>query len=280
MSGCWRPSATITWPPSVPWARSSAWRAPNLTTGDFRATEVEDETALLTELQRVRPAEIVYPGGAETLRDLLRGLAGPSSGLPTARPALAPGAARTPAQPGQGPFLLRNAPASFGWILNGYDDWVFAPQTALFTVREHFGVASLDGFGLKDRPGAVGAVGAVLHYVTQHLRRDATSLTRLSFYQRSDCLGLDYTTLRNLEIIEPLHAQAPRNACLYGAVNRTVTPMGLGGCAIGSPSRWPPWNRSGDARRWCKCCWTIPRAWNGCGRNLAKCGTWSGRPGD
>ena len=198
----------------------------DLTTGDFRATEVEDETALLTELQRVRPAEIVYPGGAETLGDLLRGLAGPSSGLPTARPALAPGAAPTPAQPGQRPFLLRNAPASFGWILNGYDDWVFAPQTALFTVREHFGVASLDGFGLKDRPGAVGAVGAVLHYVTQHLRRDATSLTRLSFYQRSDCLGLDYTTLRHLEIIEPLHAQAPRNACLYGAVNRTVTPMG------------------------------------------------------
>ena len=51
-------------------------------------------------------------------------------------------------------------------------------------------------------------------------------LTRLSFYQRSDFLALDYTTLRHLEILEPLHHDAPRNASLYGALNRTVTPMG------------------------------------------------------
>jgi DNA mismatch repair protein MutS len=193
----------------------------DLTTGDFRATEVEGESALLTELQRMRPAEIVYPSDRAGLRDWLRGGAGQTTGLPTARPAVTPAA-----PPGETPAPLRNAPASFGWILNGYDDWVFAPETALFTVRDHFGVASLDGFGLKDRAGAVGAVGAVLHYVTQHLRRDAASLTRVSFYQRSDYLGLDYTTLRHLEILEPLHAQGPRNACLYGAVNRTVTPMG------------------------------------------------------
>ncbi len=185
----------------------------DLTTGEFKATEMEGETALLTELQRMRPAEIVYPSNAEGLRDLLRGGAGQASGLPTARSA-------------QAPAPLRNAPASFGWILNEYDDWVFAPETAVFTVRGHFGVASLDGFGLKDRAAAAGAVGAVLHYLTEHLRRDAASLTRVSFYQRSDYLGLDYATLRHLEILEPLHPQAPRNACLYGALNRTMTPMG------------------------------------------------------
>ena len=48
----------------------------------------------------------------------------------------------------------------------------------------------------------------------------------MSFYQRNDFLALDYTTLRHLEILEPLHHDAPRNASLYGAVNRTVTPMG------------------------------------------------------
>ena len=103
---------------------------------------------------------------------------------------------------------------------------MFAPETALFTVREHFKVASLDGFGLKDRTAAIGAAGAVLHYLTQHLRRDVANLTRISFYQRSDYLALDFTTLRHLEILEPLHHDAPRNASLYGALNRTVTPMG------------------------------------------------------
>ena len=110
--------------------------------------------------------------------------------------------------------------------MNGYDDWTFAPETALFTVREHFKVASLDGFGLKDRTAAIGAAGAALHYLTQHLRRDVKHLTRISFYRRNDYLALDYTTLRHLEILEPLHHDAPRNASLYGAVNRTVTPMG------------------------------------------------------
>src|SRR5206468_1211437 len=72
----------------------------------------------------------------------------------------------------------------------------------------------------------VGAAGAVLHYLTQHLRRDVAHLTALSCYLPSDFLHLDLTTLRHLEILEPLHRDAPRNATLYGALNRTVTPMG------------------------------------------------------
>src|SRR4029077_8754236 len=134
-----------------------------------------------------RPAEIIFPTEAVSLRDLLRG--------------------------------------AFQ-ILSGYDDWTFAPETAFFTVREHFKVATLDGFGLKDRSAAIGAAGAALHYLTQNLRRDVKHLTRISFYQRSDFLSLDYTTLRHLEVLEPLHHDAPRDSSLYGALNRTVTPMG------------------------------------------------------
>jgi DNA mismatch repair protein MutS len=110
--------------------------------------------------------------------------------------------------------------------LSGHEDWTFAPETAVFTVREQFKVASLDGFGLKDRAAAVGAAGGVLHYLTQTLRRDVKHLTRITFYQRSDFLTLDQTTLRHLEILEPQHHDAPRSASLYGALNRTATPMG------------------------------------------------------
>jgi DNA mismatch repair protein MutS len=159
----------------------------DLTTGDFLVTELENQAALLTELERLRPAEIIFPTEAVQLRDLLRG--------------------------------------AFQ-ILSSYDDWTFAPETARFTVREHFKVASLDGFGLKDKHAAVGAAGGALHYLTQNLRRDVKHLTRISFYQRSDYLTLDYTTLRHLEILEPQHHDAPRNASLYGALNRTATPMG------------------------------------------------------
>ncbi|MGH7990757.1 MAG: DNA mismatch repair protein MutS, partial [Limisphaerales bacterium] len=159
----------------------------DLTTGDFLTTEVENEIALLAELERLRPAEIIFPAEKLFIRDALRD--------------------------------------SFK-ILNGHDDWVFAPETAVFTVREHFKVASLDGFGLKEKNAAIGAAGGALHYLTQHLRRDAKNLTRISFYQRTDFLALDQTTLRHLEILEPLRHDAPRNSSLYGALNKTVTPMG------------------------------------------------------
>src|SRR5580658_8593479 len=159
----------------------------DLTTGDFKTTELTGEAALRAELDRLRPAEIIYPAAAEKLAALAR---------------------------------------DDRVTLNPYEDWVFGPETAEFTVREHFKVASLDGFGLRGRPAAAGAAGAVIHYLTQHLRRDISALTRLSFYLCSDFMALDAVSLRNLEILEPLHAGAPRQSCLYGALNRAVTPMG------------------------------------------------------
>ena len=159
----------------------------DLTTGDFRVTELPDTAALVAELERVRPAEVVLPGEAAELRALVQPLVS---------------------------------------ALNGYDDWVFAPETAQFTLREHFKVASLDGLGLKDRPAAIGAAGAVVHYLSQHLRRDVGHLTRLAVYLSTDYLVLDGTTLRNLEILEPLHRDAPKPGSLFAALNRTVTPMG------------------------------------------------------
>src|SRR3989449_420945 len=44
----------------------------DFTTSDFKTTELEGETALLTELERLRPAEIVIPGEAGPLRTLLQ----------------------------------------------------------------------------------------------------------------------------------------------------------------------------------------------------------------
>ena len=159
----------------------------DLTTGDFKTTVLESEAALRAELERLRPAEIIYPAAAE---------------------------------------LLAKDAGHASCILNPYEDWVFAPETAAFTVREHFKVASLDGFGLRDSPAAIGAAGAALHYLTQHLRRDVSALTRLSIYERSEFMTLDAVSLRHLEILEPQQHDAPRTASLYGAINRTVTPMG------------------------------------------------------
>jgi DNA mismatch repair protein MutS len=84
----------------------------DLTTGDFKTTEVEDESGLITELARIRPAEIICPMESGDLFDLIQG--------------------------------------SFKSV-SGYDDWAFAPETAVYTLKDHFQVKSLDGYGLKNR---------------------------------------------------------------------------------------------------------------------------------
>src|SRR6266705_2374095 len=51
----------------------------DLTTGDFKTCELENQDALLTELERLRPAEIIYPGENATLARLLSGCNPPRS---------------------------------------------------------------------------------------------------------------------------------------------------------------------------------------------------------
>ena len=159
----------------------------DLTTGDFKATEAESIADLKTELDRLKPAEIVLPSGG---------------------------------------FRISEALGGIGAVLNEHEDWAFAADSAGYTLQDHFGVKSLDGFGLKDRRTAIGAAGGVLHYLINTLRHNVAHLQPLKFYQNTEFLTIDGTSLRNLEILEPLTRDAPNTACLYNSVNHTLTPMG------------------------------------------------------
>src|SRR5215467_9618549 len=66
----------------------------DLTTGDFLTTEVEGDAAALAELQRLRPAEIIYPGEAQQVRELLRSHGG--LGTKFSAPPAAQGSAGSP----------------------------------------------------------------------------------------------------------------------------------------------------------------------------------------
>src|ERR1051325_4567399 len=55
-----------------PLSKSYGLAVVDLTTGDFKVTELETEAALVAELERLRPAEIIYPGTAKPLQDLLQ----------------------------------------------------------------------------------------------------------------------------------------------------------------------------------------------------------------
>jgi DNA mismatch repair protein MutS len=153
----------------------------DLTTGEFRVTELGDEKDLADELARVQPAEVlVSEEQSAQFRDV-RGL--------VAR-----------------------------------DGYTFLLEQAYFTLREHFKVQSLDGFGCEAMPAAIGAAGAILHYLKTELRRSLTHIARLTCYRNSQFMILDAATQANLELVQS--RGGGRDTSLLGALDRTVTPMG------------------------------------------------------
>jgi DNA mismatch repair protein MutS len=104
------------------------------------------------------------------------------------------------------------------------DAYLFMADHAVFTLREHFNVQSLDGFGCSELPLAVGAAGALIHYLRTDLRRTITHFTRLQVYRSAEFMVLDAATQANLELVQS--RSGTKDTSLLGALDRTVTPMG------------------------------------------------------
>ena len=153
----------------------------DLTTGDFRLTELPGEKELADELARVQPAEVLV---SEEQAALFPELAGTVA----------------------------------------HDGYTFLFEQAVFTLREHFQVQSLDGFGCETMPAAVSAAGAIVHYLKNELRRSLAHVTRLQVYRNTQFMVLDAATQANLELVAA--RGGARDTSLLGALDRTVTPMG------------------------------------------------------
>ena len=104
-------------------------------------------------------------------------------------------------------------------------EWEFGVDQARETLRSHFGVANLDGFGLADLDQGVSAAGAALRYLEDLKKRSLGQITSIRVVLEADRMILDETTQRNLELIEPLERGLP-SATLLAVLDRTVTPMG------------------------------------------------------
>ncbi len=181
-------------------AERVGFAALDLSTGEFRATEFSGEGALRRvqeELEQLRPKELLY------------GSAAPLFDARTSR-------SQTP-QPRVSGAACTETPL---------DDWIFAPDHAIPLLENHFGVLSLEGFGLAGRTAATAAAGAILYYVRSTQRGSLDHVDRIGWYERQNCLVLDAVTVRNLELIEPLFAGTDAGITLFRSIDAAVTPMG------------------------------------------------------
>ncbi len=187
----------------------------DLSTGEFRATEFSGESALRRvheELEQLRPREIVY-GSAAPLFETVGREANTASISATATASTAT-------------VSPRQRLAGTSCTETPLDDWIFAPDHAIPLLENHFGVLSLEGFGLAGRVAAATAAGAILYYVRSTQRGSLDHVDRIGWYERQNCLVLDAVTVRNLELIEPLFAGTDAGVTLFRSIDGAVTPMG------------------------------------------------------
>ena len=175
---------------AVPGKAAFALALLDVSTGEFSVTLLPDVVELVEELARFKVRECLIPAGkAAELK----------SQLPD----------------GECAELLWTECPDF--------DFEAAENDRLLC--RHFNVATLDGFGLKNRPEAVAAAGEVLRYATESLRQEAGHVTELEFRIHDDALQIDAATLRNLEILEN-RTDNTKAGSLLGVLDHTSTAMG------------------------------------------------------
>ncbi len=161
----------------------------DISTGEFKATEVSGIAQLETEINSLNPAEIII---AESLQDFIK-------------------------------IELPNFPTKI--TITPVDSWIFDLETARDLLHAQFGVASLDGFGCRDFTTGISAAGAILYYAKNNLRCSAEYIKNFATYNSSGFLTLDRISQKNLELVTPIFTDS-KKATLISVLDKCLTPMG------------------------------------------------------
>ena len=134
--------------------------------------------------------------------------------------------------PGDLPLLAGDDPSGAAprFVRTELEEWIFTQDYADRTLRDHFKLLTLDGVGFANRPAAISAAGAILHYLRDTQRTALDHLDRPTYFDRAESMILDAVTVRNLELIEPLFAAdtggPQQQATVLAALDQTLTGMG------------------------------------------------------
>jgi DNA mismatch repair protein MutS len=160
----------------------------DLSTGDFRMTQMDGMPRLLEELGRVEARELLVEQDQDRTENWWR----------------------------------QRVSAATVQMMTGDS---FGLGKAERRLLDQFQVVSLEGLGVRDMPLAVRAAGAILDYVQQTQFQKAEHIRRLLPYRRSDYMIVDEVTARHLEILRSSYGGS-RKGTLLDLLDLTVTAMG------------------------------------------------------
>ncbi|MFP3898158.1 MAG: DNA mismatch repair protein MutS [Dehalococcoidia bacterium] len=109
--------------------------------------------------------------------------------------------------------------------LSRVDDYWFDLEITRESLLQHFGVATLDGYGCARLPLAIRAAGALIYYVKETQKEALPQLVKLATYSTDSFMTLDGQTIRNLELFQGGRWRETGNS-LLAVLDLTRTAMG------------------------------------------------------
>jgi DNA mismatch repair protein MutS len=162
----------------------------DLSTGRFEVEDVCKER-LFDEFARLNPSELLLP--EETVKNNIT--------------------------------FMERIRAECDVMITSRPDWEFSGDTAYRALLEHFGTASLEGFGCEDVGPALGAAGAVIQYLKETQKTSLKHIIRVQKYQIDNRVLIDKATQQSLELTQTIRTRN-REGSLLGVIDQTKTPMG------------------------------------------------------
>lgn len=102
--------------------------------------------------------------------------------------------------------------------------WGFEADACRRQLLRFFHLHDLTGFGLEDKPLAIGAAGALLAYVEETQKQRLPHLTAIAFESADDGIAINAATRRHLELDSRTDGRVEHT--LLGVLDASISPMG------------------------------------------------------
>ncbi len=158
----------------------------DISTGEFRVSEINDLDRLVSELKRISPSEIIFPLESEQESWLKK---------------------------------IQNI------LQESYFYPFKSNENSYQLLTEFFQTKSLEGFGAEKLPFGIQAAGRLILYLKETQKNELKHIQKLISYSCDEYMMLDESTIRNLELVKN-SIDGEKRGSLLESIDHTLTSMG------------------------------------------------------
>ena len=162
----------------------------DISTGAFRVAETDAPEAVIQEIQRIAPSEILLPESSKN-------------------------------NPEYAPITDVLTEISKSYL----NDRAFEFKKSYERLTDQFKTVTLEGFGCENWKTGICAAGAVVFYVRETQKQKLEHLTRIEIHRFDKYLMIDELSWQNLELSSNIRSGS-RRGTLLGIIDHTCTAMG------------------------------------------------------